>query len=370
MNKTQQYLFSLLRLGLWGRDAMKEFRDVDWGQVLTLATEQVVMGIVLDGMERLKGEAMPDKGMKLKWIGLSMQIERQNQKVNNTLCKLWGRLQEMGLSPVLMKGQAFAANYPVPLHRQSGDIDIYFKHRGECEKAVVWAKSIDMAAASSFENVRERKHFTFMIEDVTVELHYYMCLFDSPRLHRRLQNIIDEEFGKEKPFSSVIEGWAYETVPPTLSVLHQIIHISRHLLEAGIGLRQICDLALYIDKYHTQIDAIRLQEYLEELQLSTIAAALGDLLVCCFGLDRRKIPFPVCGVHTGFILQEIFEGGNFGKKKVTYRSHGNAVSRKLRSILFFYRRCKQYNELLPDETKHYFLNKISLNLRLLGKKNL
>lgn len=367
MNKLQRDLFSLLRLGLWEDAAKLKPKGIDWGQMFTLTNEQAVMGIVMDGMERLKEKTIPSRDMKMKWIGISMKIARQNQRINGTLGRLWTQFHKMGFSPVLMKGQAFAANYPVPLHRQSGDIDIYFKHRGECEKAVAWAKIIDMEAASSSENVRERKHFTFMIDGVTVELHYYMCLFDSPRLHRRLQEIIDEEFDKEESFSVAIEGRAYETVPPTLSLLHQIIHISRHLLEAGIGLRQVCDMALYIDKYHTQIDAIRLQEYLEELQLSTIAAALGDLLVCCFGLDRRKIPFPVCGVHTSFILHEIFEGGNFGKKKVTYRSHGDSVSRKLRSVFFFYRRCKLYNKLFPDEAKHYFMNKISLNLRLIGR---
>lgn len=367
MNKLQRDLFSLLRLGLWGDAIKKKPQGVDWGQMLTLTNEQAVMGIVMDGMERLKEETIPGRDMKMKWIGISMKIARQNQRINGTLGRLWTQFHKMGLSPVLMKGQAFAANYPVPLHRQSGDIDIYFKHRGECEKAVAWAKSIDMAAASSSENVRERKHFTFMIDGVIVELHYYMCLFESPRLHRRLQEIIDEEFGKEKPFSVAIEGRTYETVPPTLSVLHQIIHISRHLLEAGIGLRQVCDLALYIDKYHARIDTRRLQGYLEELQLSAIAAALGDLLVCCLGLNGRKIPFSICGDHTSFILYEIFEGGNFGKKKVTYRSHGNTISRKLRSVFFFYRRCKLYNKLLPDETKHYFMNKISLNLRLFNR---
>ena len=76
-----------------------------------------------------------------------------------------------------------------------------------------------------------------------------------------------------------------------LSALHQIIHISRHLLEAGIGLRQICDLAMFLDKHHDVIDKERLNGYLEELQLMTIARSLGYIMVKYLGLKEEKIAF-------------------------------------------------------------------------------
>lgn len=80
----------------------------------------------------------------------------------------------MNLSPVLLKGQAFAENYPYPLHRQCGDIDLYFKNRKDCKTAVAWAAKVEKSAAVSPENKRERKHFSFSLGSNEVELHYYM----------------------------------------------------------------------------------------------------------------------------------------------------------------------------------------------------
>lgn len=194
-----------------------------------------------------------------------------------------------------------------------------------------------------------------------------MCLFENPQLQKRLQQIIDEEFANSQPFFAEIDGENIETVPPTLSVLHQIIHISRHLLEAGIGLRQICDLALYLDKYNEQIDRDRLNGYLEELQLISIARCLGSILVDWLGLEEGKLPFNTNTQYTDFILQEIFEGGNFGKKKVKYREGSNGLCRKILSVFYFYKRCKLYSPLMPLEAKSYFWNKISLNFRLMTK---
>ena len=365
MNKVQTDLFGLLRLALWGRKTdAGEMSSVDWDAVYKLAMEQCVIGLVADSFGLLRESEL--KGLdKLRWLGYVIQLERKNSELNDLVVKLFGKFQSMGLAPVLMKGQAFATNYPVPLHRQSGDIDVCFRCHDDCERAVAWAVKVDRAAAVSADNRRERKHFTFSVGGNVVELHYFMCLFENGRLQRRLQEIIDWEFGHSEPLFVEIDGKRIETIPPTLSVLHQILHITRHLLEAGIGLRQICDLAVYLDRNHETVDAERLNGYLEELQLMDTAKALGYVMVEHLGLHPDFVPFGTDGKYAGFILQEVFEGGNFGRKKVAYRNGENGVRRKLLSIVYFYHRCRLYRHLLPMESKSYFLNKIKLNIRLL-----
>ena len=365
MTKAQNDLFFLLRLALWGKENGEvDVGKIEWNGVLELAKDQCVMGIVADSFQLL--EDIQVHGLnKLQWLGYVLQLERKNVELNELVGRLFSKFHKMGLSPVLMKGQAFAANYLNPLHRQCGDIDIYFKGRTECESAVKWAENIDKTAADSSDNKRERKHFTFSIGDNVVELHYFMCLFENDELQHRLQEIIDEEFAHNEPFFVEIDGKQIETVPPTLSVLHQVLHITRHLLEAGIGLRQVCDLAVYLRKNHDAIDADRLNGYLEELQLMQTAKALGYIMAEYLGLPKSAIPFGMDGQYADFILQEIFEGGNFGKKKLAYRNNKNGILRKIESIVYFYRRCQLYKPLLPLEAKSYFWNKIKLNVKLI-----
>lgn len=365
MNKAQNDLLFLLRLALWGKCITSaDAKEMEWEEILELAKDQCVMGLVADSFQLL--DECQCQGLdKLQWLGSVIRLEKKNAELNELVGKLFGKFHEMELLPVLMKGQAFAANYPYPLHRQCGDIDIYFKERAGCEKAVRWAEKVDKVAAESSDNKRERKHFTFSIGDNVVELHYFMCLFENAKLQRRLQEIIDWEFANTEPFFVDIDGKQIETAPPTLSVLHQVLHITRHLLEAGIGLRQICDLAVYLRKNHESIDANRLNGYLEELQLMKTAKALGYIMAEHLGLPKEAIPFGIDGQYTDFILQEVFEGGNFGKKKVVYRNEKSGLWRKIESIMYFYRRCKLYKPLLPMETKSYFWNKIKLNVKLI-----
>lgn len=367
MTNCQEHLFLLLKSALWQDENIEQsVCNVDWNNLYQLANEQCLIGIVADSF-RLLSKKQCDGEERLRWLAYVVRLEKKNQEMNLLVGKLFEKFCKMNLSPVLLKGQAFAANFPYPLHRQCGDIDLYFKNRKDCETAVAWAAKVDKSAAVSPENKRERKHFSFYIGSNEVELHYYMCLFENSWLHQRLQQIIDEEFAASKPFFVEIEGELIETVPPTLSALHQIIHISRHLLEAGIGLRQICDLAMFLDKHHDVIDTKRLNGYLEELQLMTIARSLGYIMVKYLGLKEEKVPFKVDAQFSDFILQEIFEGGNFGKKKVEYREKSKGMRRKLRSVYYFYMRCKLYKPLMPKEAKSYFWKKISLNFRLMTK---
>ncbi len=367
MTNCQEHLFLLLKSALWQDENIEQsVCNVDWNNLYQLANEQCLIGIVADSF-RLLSKKQCDGEERLRWLAYVVRLEKKNQEMNLLVGKLFEKFCKMNLSPVLLKGQAFAANYAYPQHRQCGDIDLYFKNRKDCETAVAWAAKVDKSAAVSPENKRERKHFTFSLGSNEIELHYYMCLFENSWLHQRLQQIIDEEFAASKPFFVEIEGELIETVPPTLSALHQIIHISRHLLEAGIGLRQICDLAMFLDKHHDVIDTKRLNGYLEELQLMTIARSLGYIMVKYLGLKEEKVPFKVDAHFSDFILQEIFEGGNFGKKKVEYRVKSKGMRRKLRSVYYFYVRCKLYKPLMPKEARSYFWKKICLNFRLMTK---
>lgn len=365
MTQTQQDLLQLLNASLW-QDASKisNHSDFNWKELYKLAKEQCVISIVADTFPWFEKEICP-LSEKMNWLGFVIKIEQKNKELNTLIAKLFQHFKKTGLSPVLMKGQAFATNYPVPLHRQCGDIDIYFKHRPECQKAVEWSKTIDKYAANTFENKRERKHFTFSLQNEKIELHYLMCVFENDKFHKHLQEIIDWEFTHQDPLLVNIDGNLIETVPHTLSVLHQLIHIIRHLMEAGIGLRQFCDLAIYLNMYAEVIDKERLIKYLKELELYSISQSIGDLLVSHLGLPITKIPFPIDHSYTDFILNEIFTGGNFGKKRVEYRKHSSSFIRKINSILYFYRRYRLYKPILPTESKSYFLKKIKLNFKFL-----
>lgn len=377
MKNVEKNLFDLLKLSLWSRSdsSLQKYtgeegtvaewlRDCQWKSLLKLSKEQCVFGILADVLATFKGNVEVSRDVLLIWIGLVMKLEQRNIKMNRMVISLFGKMRSLGLHPVLMKGQAFAQNYPNPLHRVCGDIDLYFKQQDDCKKAIDWAIRVGGYAHQGNESAWEHKHFAINLKGFEVELHYQMCRFENHRLQKRLQNIIDHEFAVNEPYYVRIEGEEIETVPPTLSVLHQLMHISRHLLEAGVGIRQICDLAVYIDRHCDEINADVLRRYVEELQLGEVAGALGYILVEMLGLKKEKWPLEIVADHAEFIIREIFDGGNFGRQRTAFQRNENVFVRKWHSMTYFVKRCLLFRHLLPAESRSYLLNKFLFNIHV------
>lgn len=377
LKNVEKELFDLLKLSLWSRSVSslqqldgeeevvaEQLRNFSWNALFRLAKEQCVIGLTADVLASCKGKIGVPGDVLLIWIGLAMKLEQHNLKMNRMVISLYGKLRSLGLHPVLMKGQAFAQNYPNPLHRVCGDIDLYFKQQDDCKKAIEWAIRVGGYAHQGNESAWEHKHFAVDLKGFEVELHYQMCRFENHRLQKRLQNIIDHEFAVNEPYYVRIEGEEIETVPPTLSVLHQLMHITRHLLEAGVGIRQICDLAVYVDRHCDEINADILRQYVEELQLDEVAGTLGYILVEMLGLKKEKWPLGIVADHAGFIIREIFDGGNFGHQRTAFQRNDNVFIRKWHSMTYFIKRCLLFRHLLPSESRSYLLNKFLFNIHV------
>lgn len=377
LKNVEKELFDLLKLSLWPRSdsslqqldgeeevVAERLWNFSWNALFRLAKEQCVIGLTADVLASCKGKIGAPGDVLLIWVGLAMKLEQHNLKMNRMVISLYGKLRSLGWHPVLMKGQTFAQNYPNPLHRVSGDIDLYFKQQDDCKKAIDWAIRVGGHAHQGNESAWEHKHFAVDLKGFEVELHYQMCRFENHRLQRRLQNIIDYEFAANDPYYVRIEGEEIETVPPTLSVLHQLMHITRHLLEAGVGIRQICDLAVYVDRHCDEINADVLRQYVEELQLDEVAGALGYILVEMLGLKKEKWPLGIMADHAGFIIREIFDGGNFGSQRTAFQRNENVFIRKWHSMAYFIKRCLLFRHLLPAESRSYLLNKFLFNIHV------
>lgn len=133
----EKELFALLRLGLGNSTPEEEnlsdfimMSEEHWARLGGMAQAQGVLGIIMDGLERL--EASPygptrtlSKQQKLELIGQVMQMEQRNRhqiEVMNGLAQKW---IDEGCRVMVMKGQANGTLYPKPMHRSPGDIDCY-----------------------------------------------------------------------------------------------------------------------------------------------------------------------------------------------------------------------------------------------------
>ena len=169
--------FELIQVAICRRDSLSRVPSaVEWKGLFALARMQALAGVCFYGVQRLPKEQIVEMPMQLKmqWLAMASQIQRQNEMLNQRCAELSRRLTESGFACCLLKGQGVARLYDndnvnlndkLGLYRQCGDIDMWVKD--EPEKVIAWARMTGKLKSFDYHHADVR-----LFPDVEVELHY------------------------------------------------------------------------------------------------------------------------------------------------------------------------------------------------------
>ena len=178
LNTSEQMLFALLRSSLHEREVETNFfqnvSERDWKQCYHLAIEQGVMALAWDGVMRLPKDLKPIRKQKLTW---AMAVERYEAKYLRH-CQIADELSALyashGVEMVQLKGVGFSTLYPVPSHREGGDIDIYTyssdKNKMSDQEANTLADTLMLEQGIEVD-FHSYKHSNFYYKGVPIENH-------------------------------------------------------------------------------------------------------------------------------------------------------------------------------------------------------
>lgn len=302
-NNTKAFL-ELVRAGLWEKKArLSQFGRVDYEEVMRLAEEQSVVGLVaagIDGIKKLRedGFAIPIE-IKLQFIGQSLQIEQRNQAMNRFISELVEKMREKGIYTLLVKGQGIAQCYEKPLWRSSGDVDLLLSN-DNYEKAKEF-----LVPLSSFQKVEGRysKHLGLNIPDSLgnqsgidqtepwyVELH---CTLRTG-LSGRVDKVVDEVqrdvfYGGE--VRSWMNGKTMVFIPsPDNDVFFVFTHFIKHFYKEGMNLRQVCDWCRLLWTYRNSLNHGLLEKRIRKAGLMSEWKAFAALAVGYLGMPVEAMP--------------------------------------------------------------------------------
>ena len=327
---TLSIYFDFLKYCLGNKVDMREaVVKMDWRQLFTFAQKQTIIGICLDGIERL-GKEYPEEikqnPIKLDllqtWISMGMQIRKQNVKVNAVAAKLHAQLREEGLRCCVLKGQGNAVMYPNPYARTPGDVDIWVN--ASREQIIDYAKKHFKIG----EEIRYH-HIETSLSGVSVELHFIPCTMNNPIYNRRLQTWFKRNADLQCSNIVQLPDGAGEIAVPTASfnVIYQLCHLYHHFFDEGIGMRQMIDY--YYVLMNPSLNGTNisvLQRDLKRLGLWHFAGAVMYVLYEVLGLPAEKQVVPIDVKRGKLLLSEIIDGGNFGKYASKY---GNFTQQRM-----------------------------------------
>lgn len=330
MTREYQALFALVRAGLWCRydEAMASAFPLSlesWERVFDLARQQTVTGVTFRGLDFLPEEVAPPMGLTAKWMAYADRIEKGNRKVNAVLARLCTHFASADTKVVLQKGPGVATIYPEPYLREYGDLDLFFP---DCDGETDPMEGIP----SAVKEARPDGSWEYVVGDVIVERHTYLVDILSPRAKKYVAELISE-----KGFEEVcIDGCRVLVPVPEVNLLLLSSHILKHAFGVGIGLRQLCDMAVAWKYYSDRVDQDEMREIYRQTGLSKWSGLLEEFLTEYLGLETDGKCQEKCMKKSRTLLDIILKGGNFGrfKGKEGFASE-RAKIRRLRTLESF-----------------------------------
>lgn len=313
MVKVDKLFFELLQIALGNRERLSVVPSVEeWTEMYAEPERQAVTGILLQGIERLPAEQRPSQEILLQWIGVGQMIEQQNRLLDERCKWLLDKLKNAGLDGTILKGQGIAQLYDKELRsqRQSGDIDVYVN----CgiRKALAFAKS------QGLKDVEwDYKHLHLNLwDDIEVEMHYRVEVLLNLWKNRRLQKWFQKH--QDAMFCNLNHNDNLnEIVTPTVefNVFYILLHIYRHFLYEGVGLRQIVDY-YFVLKAIANTDSTDKTDYaleaVSQFGMEKLAKGLMWMMHEALGMPREWMLWEPNEKEGKYILEEVMAGGNFG----------------------------------------------------------
>lgn len=352
MNNLESIYFSILRSALWNTPLFfpSPLSNEMWNEIYAISKEQTVTGIMLDAISKLPPEQKPPTELLLKWVIQQRVIEQKNIIMNKVLIELINKFNNHNIQVYVLKGQGVAQNYPRPTHRICGDIDLYFKEK-DFEQAVELLKS----SGCPIEGNPNETHHETQYNNIKLELHKKSATFFTNKLQAKYNKITSTALEKERAFET-INDTEIEVLPHEANSLQLLSHMLRHIITAGLGLRQVCDWVLYTNKHLNDNNKEQFLTNIKELDLLQTYKAISAIATDYLGLPKEKV---VCEINdkdkrlAKKVFKIIMEYGNFGQ----YSEHSQPANiwEYIKMFAWKFGNCIRLHDLARRETRNYLL---------------
>lgn len=253
LNTAEKMLLALLRGALHHRETESEyFMSVtadDWQKCYRLAVDHGVMALAWDGVMKLITPLHPPKALKLNWYMAVENYERRYLHYCSTVDELSRLYASHGIATLQLKGVGYSVNYPIPSHREGGDIDIY-------TYATEGSKMTDAEANALAEYLMKEQGIR--IDDCHSFMHTAFRYKGVPiENHRRLLDIYRYKAGRQvaswlrlhvSPLWTDLAEGKVLTPSPEFNTVYLAFHTFHHYGN-GLKLHHLCDWAIQMMRY-------------------------------------------------------------------------------------------------------------------------
>ena len=250
----ENMLLALLRAALHQRETetvyFQQATEEDWLMCYRLAVHQGVSSLAWGGIERLPKNYNPPLNIKLSWaLNEKKQLKkyRKHCLAANEITQFFA---QHNIATIILKGVGLSRFYPIPAHREDGDIDIYTYSADKTlmsdEEANRLADELILKQGAIMGELLSKKHSKFCFNGITFENHR-MFLHEA-----ECRTIVKAEQWLQKHIDTQVvelldEKFQIEVPSVTFDSVFISLHAAQHY-GMGLSLKHLCDWALLLQQ--------------------------------------------------------------------------------------------------------------------------
>lgn len=290
--------------------------NVDWPAVFALAGQQKLLPILFEAVHKTPAAAENAALFAAVKQQVIAQVLHQTMRASE-FSGLYQKLRTAGLHPVVVKGQLCSRLYPLKDHRISADDDLLIPG-GEFMACHEQLLANGLTTDTPVDELASADEVPYTKKDSPLYIELHRHLFDSAEdAHDELNRFFVD--------LNPVETDGLLAMPPHEHLLYLLLHAYKHFVRSGIGARQFCDIGLWAQAYHAEIDWQRLHEQCESVHAATFAAAAFRIARDYLGIEF-DLPAPWDGsIDVEPLLHDSLCGGVYGSNDLT-RLHSSTVT--------------------------------------------
>ena len=274
--------------------------DFDLDELFTEAKHQTVLPIAYMGLQNKKYEKA-----FYNFVAKNVQVNYNHTEIADLLSK-------NNIKYVFIKGVASASYYKEPNLRMMGDVDVLVER---CDAEKVHSLLQTIGYTTNEDIFKEKGHIGYKRGNKgtasVCEVHFSL---------NGIPNSLSLSF--EKYMGDILDTTKEIAVSNGKCLVpsdfhHGIIlllHTADHLTHEGVGLRHLCDWAVFVNRFSNEEFVNLFEIPLKKLGLWRFAQLLT---LCCeryLGIDKKQWVGEAEESLIGDIIADIMNGGNFGFK--------------------------------------------------------
>ena len=299
----------------------------NWRELLELAKRHQVLPLFLEAVYACPSVAGADPAdITEAKQDVRRQVMLQARRTMELL-RLYPRLRDGSVDALVVKGIGCRELYPQPDLRPSNDEDILIPpEQYETAKDILGTLGYVPGDPSAEENGSYEVPFYNPRSPLHIELHRQLfppssqAYGEMAELFRHVHN---------DSMEITVMGTKIRTPAPTDHLFYLICHAFKHFLHSGFGIRQVCDIMLYANRWGKDVHWDQLFENCRSIRADKFALALFHIGEEFLTFDPEAACFPCPEAYRAVdsldLLLDLLRSGIYGDADMS-RKHSSNIT--------------------------------------------